>query len=475
MKSVVPPKYRLPRSQHFTHIFAAVMVMCTLPSASVYAADDLTLQAAIRAAQTHDKTYLSQQTLSDKAQALRQQAKSLWRPQVMATASVGKSNHQTKVAGAQFAQSTLGSYSGAQFNTDIHKGNAQQWAVSAKQPLFSFSRVAQGRQLKSAAQLTELQLAGEEQAMIVRISELYFAAQLAQQKMQLLSAQVQSTKKFAEEAKFRYDIGNRPITEHYEAQAQLAQHQAQLHAAEADIQVKLLRLQDAIGHIPASLPNSLNLKSQLPELADLNSWLNKAKEHNIELKMHNLMVQTAHAKSSEYALGASASLDLVGQISRQKLTGDGDFGPASNQERSGAVALQLTVPLYTGGYNSAKHQEAQAELKKSQLDFAAAQERTAQSVQSAWLGAHSAQLQIQALQAALKAGQLQLSATRTGQEVGHRTVLDVLNAQNQNTSIKIQLEEAKQNYVLSRLKLSALVYDLNTKRIHQWLNALMDN
>ncbi len=436
-------------------------------SMGAQAADELSLQEAISAAQLHDKEYLASQTLNDTAQALRAQASSLWRPQVMVTGTAAKSSHSTQVAGAQFAQKDMGSFMGANFNTDINRGNALQWAVSAKQPIFNLARSAQSTQLNTAAAMTDVQKSGAEQGMVVRIAERYFDAQLAQQKMQLLSAQLNSTQKFAEEAKYRYEIGNRPITEVYEAQAQWSQTQAEHFGAQSDLQIKLQRLQDAIGHVPAPLPNSLSLNENLPKLEELNVWLSKARQNNLELKMQNLSLQNAQAKANEYALGASASLDLVGQMSGQRLTGDGDFGSASNRERSGMVGVQLSIPLYTGGYNSAKHQQAQAELKKAQLDLSAAQERVAQQVNGAWLGAQTAQRQVGALTQALKASEARLGATKTGQEVGHRTLLDVLNAQNQTTQTRIQLESAEQNYVLSRLRLGALVQELNPDVIGQ--------
>ena len=455
-----------PPSKRTALASGALAIALALPICA-QAGDGLSLTDAIVAAQTHDKEYLASQTLGESADALRAQASSLWRVQIVATGSVGKSNYQSKVAGAQFSQSSLGSYTGANFNTDINRGTATQWAVSAKQPLFNLARSAQSKQLKVAASMTDLQKTSAEQAMIVRISERYFDAQLAQQKLQLLSAQMVSTQKFAEEAKYRYDIGNRPITEVYEAQAQLARTQAEHYGAQSDLQLKLQRLQDAIGHVPSALPNSIVLKEPLPKLGELKLWLDKAQSQNIEIKMQTLAVQNAQAKAEEYALGASATLDLVGQVGRQKLTGNGDYGNASNRENTSMVAVQLTVPLYTGGYNSAKHQQAQAELKKAQLDLASADERVAQQVNGAWLGAQTAQLQVLALTRALKASEAQLDATKTGQEVGHRTLLDVLNAQNQTTNTRIQLESAKQNYVLSRLRLGALVQDLDVGAIAQ--------
>ena len=446
-----------------------VLGLALVWSGAAYA-DDLSLSEAIASARLHDKEYLSASTLTDSADALRAQAGSLWRPQVVLSASAGKASNETKTAGAQFSAPSMGMFNQtADFNTSISNGTMTQWAVSAKQPLYNPARRAQSQQLKLGAQITDLQRQGAEQALIVRTAERYFDAQLAQQKLQLLSAQLKSTQSSTEEAQYRFDIGNRPITEVYESQAQLAEIQAAHYGAQSDLQIKLQRLQDAIGHIPAALPNALQLRQPLPKLEPLAVWQTKAQQNNIELQMQALAVRNAQAKAQEYALGASAFVDLVGQIGRQKISGEGDYGAAKNQQNNSMIGVQLTVPLYTGGYNSAKYQEAQAALKKAQIDLQRTQEQVAQNVNAAWLGAQTAQLQVSALSAALKASAARLDATKTGQEVGHRTVLDVLNAQNQNTQVRINLESAKQQYVMSRLRLGALVQALDEGMIRQWV------
>ena len=442
----------------------------TLVWSGVAYADDLSLSEAIASAKLHDKEYLSASTLTDSADALRALASSLWRPQVALIASAGKASNETKTAGAQFSAPSMGMlHQAADFNTSIRNSTMTQWAVSAKQPLFNPARRAQSQQLKLGAQMSDLQRQGAEQALIVRTAERYFDAQLAQQKLQLLSAQLKSTQSSAEEAQYRFDIGNRPITEVYESQAQLAEIQAAHYGAQSDLQIKLQRLQDAIGHISAALPNALQLRQPLPKLEPLAVWQAKAQQNNMDIQMQALTVRNAQAKAQEYAIGASASVDLLGQIGRQKLSGDGDYGAAKNQQNNSMIGVQLTVPLYTGGYNSAKYQEAQAALKKAQMDLQRTQEHVAQNINAAWLGAQTAQLQVSALSAALKASAARLDATKTGQEVGHRTVLDVLNAQNQNTQVRINLESAKQQYVMSRLRLGALVQALDEGMIRQWV------
>ncbi|MBI3936362.1 MAG: TolC family protein, partial [Betaproteobacteria bacterium] len=68
--------------------------------------------------------------------------------------------------------------------------------------------------------------------------------------------------------------------------------------------------------------------------------------------------------------------------------------------------------------------------------------------------------------------QSSLDSTRLGQEVGVRTQVDVLNAQQQLYSARRDLAQAKYNYILSLLKLKAAVGQLSEDdltRVNQWL------
>jgi outer membrane protein len=67
---------------------------------------------------------------------------------------------------------------------------------------------------------------------------------------------------------------------------------------------------------------------------------------------------------------------------------------------------------------------------------------------------------VQALQQALVSSQSVLDATKTGQSVGVRTNLDVLNAQQQLFATRRDLYQAEYNYLVSQLRLKAAIGDL---------------
>ena len=100
------------------------------------------------------------------------------------------------------------------------------------------------------------------------------------------------------------------------------------------------------------------------------------------------------------------------------------------------VGVQINVPLYTGGWRSAKQDEALALQAKAEAQVQSTREQVAQQVHGAWLGLGRRQPGA-ALGEALTASEARLDATRLGHEVGHRTLLDVLSAENDAAAARL--------------------------------------
>ena len=95
------------------------------------------------------------------------------------------------------------------------------------------------------------------------------------------------------------------------------------------------------------------------------------------------------------------------------------------------------------------------------------------TAQQTFLGVATGVSQVRALEAALVSSQSSLDSTRLGQEVGVRTVIDVLNAQQQLSQTRRDLAQAKYNYILSLLRLKAASGQLSEQDLAQ-INAWLD-
>ena len=444
---------------------ALTAAACALLTALPAQATDLL--HAWQAAQTHDPQWLAAQAAHGSAQPLRQQAKALWRPSLGLSASAGRGYGETQMQGAQFSAPGMGTNNGVDFGTSVTHGNATQIALQASQPLYNPERRAQQQQLNASADIGDLQWQAARQAAMLRTAQQYLDLAVAQEALRVLEQQLAAINRTLAEAQERFDLGAAPITAVHEARAQQAQLQAQHLAAQTTLDVQRRQLHDTTG-LPAA-----DLAPHLPvTIAPLGQalawWQEHAAAHNFSIRLQQRAVEAAQAEASKHRASAAPKLDLVAQAQQQRLSGRGDFGRyARNKDTQALVGVQLTVPLYTGGYRSAKADETQAQAQAAQAQLAATQTLVAQQVHAAWLGEQTGVQQVRALEAALQASAARQEATRIGQATGERTVLDVLHADNDHAATTLALALARSRLLLAQLQLAQLAGTLDEAALQQ--------
>ena len=444
---------------------AIAALACVLLTALPAQATDL-LQAW-QAAQAHDPQLLAARAAHGSAQPQRQQAKALWRPSIGLTASAGRGYGETQMQGAQFTAPGMGTSNGVDFGTSVTHGNATQVALQANQPLFNPERRAQQQQLNASADMGDLQWQAAQQAAMLRTARHYLDLAVAQEALHVLDRQLAAVNQAFAEAQERFDLGAAPITAVHETRAQQAQLQARRLAAQATLEVQRRQLHDTTG-LPAEtlaphLPTAIAPLGQALEL-----WQERAAAYNFHIRLQQRAVDAAQAEASKHRASAAPKLDLIAQAQQQRLSGRGDFGHhARTKDTQALIGVQLTVPLYTGGYRSAKAEETQAQWLAAQAQLEATQAEVARQVHAAWLGEQTGVQQVRALEAALHASAARQDATRTGQTAGDRTVLDVLHADNDHAATTLALAQARSSLLVAQLQLAQLAGQLDESALQQ--------
>ena len=113
------------------------------------------------------------------------------------------------------------------------------------------------------------------------------------------------------------------------------------------------------------------------------------------------------------------------------------------------------MPLYTGGGVQSRIREALANKDRAEQDLERARRAAAQSARQSYLGVTNGIAQVAALQAALTSNKASLDSTLLGKEVGVRTNVDVLNAQQQLFQAQRDLQQSRYNTILSQLRLKS--------------------
>ena len=367
---------------------------------------------------------------------------------------------------ATFSASTQHNDRDLNFRDSTNPGNRSQYnsnaaTVSITQPIYrrqNFVAYAQG---KTQVALADAQLAVVGQDLILRAAQVYFDVLLARDTVAFAESQKAAIGQQLEQAKRNFEVGNATITDTHEAQARYDLVTAQEIGARNDLEVKNRVLEQLIGRTAPVLAVLGKTFSPLPPApAAMETWVEQARTVGLQVKIAR---ENLTFFSQDVARNRGAhhpTLDAFATIGESN-TGSGIQGGSGSESNSRIIGLQLAIPLYQGGIVNSRVREAIANEDKAREDLENALRSAELAARQGYLGVTSGIAQVRALEAALISNQSSLDSTRLGQEVGVRTQVDVLNAQQLLFSARRDLAQARYNYILSLLRLKAAVGQLS--------------
>jgi len=408
---------------------------------SAFATDLITLY---REAQLQDSTYAGAKAQYIGAQEKLPQAKALLLPSVNFAAGTRYNEVNTDYPN----------------NPGIAAGRNEfydyNYGVNVIQPLYRRQNVATVEQAKVQVKQADTQLSVASQDLIGRVARGYFDVLLARVNLATILSQKTAVAQQLEQAKRNFIVGTATITDSREAQARYDLVVAQQLGAENDLEVSTRALEQIVGKPVGRLAGiSTPVMLNAPEPADMNAWVEQAYQSNLQIAIAQQNVEIAAQQVKKADAGHYPTLDAVGSLS-DNYASDSALGIRSDI-RAAVVGLQLNVPLYQGGSISSQVREAVAGQERARQDLESARRTVAQQTREAYLGVTSGLAQIQALRQAMGSTKLQLESTKLGQEVGVRTQVDVLNAEQQISLAERNLAQAVYNTIVNQLRLKAAV------------------
>lgn len=422
------------------------LALLALFASPVYAAN---LMEVYREAQQQDAAYASARAAFEASREKAPQGLALLLPSVNLSANT--------------------TYNDVDSSTSTRQYNSNGYSLSLTQPVYRKQNFVQYEQTKSQVVQAEAQLAVARQDLIVRVAQAYFDVLLAQDNVALAGAQKAAIGEQLEMAKRNFEVGTVTITDTHEAQARYDLTTAQEIAAQNDLEIRNRALQLILGKIPAHL-NALNgkLPLVLPEPNDMTKWVAQAEQQSPQIAIQRAALEIANQEVEKNRAGHHPTLDLVASHSQSSNSSYLTTGTVTSQ----TIGLQLNLPIYQGGSVNSKVREALANQEKARQDLELGNRQAALQTRQAFLGVTSGMAQVKALEQALVSSQSSLDSTRLGQEVGVRTNVDVLNAQQQLFTAKRDLSQARYNYILNQLKLKSAVgvlRDEDVEQVNRWL------
>jgi len=340
-----------------------------------------------------------------------------------------------------------------------------------RQPLFRPQLYFGYRQAAALLNSGEARLDLSEQELALRVGGAYFETLLADEQSKLIQTQViaSETSLKATQRAFKQGVGTR--TDIDEAQARLDLQLAQQLEAEQALlsarhQLEAL-INHPIGELAQLIPERLKLNGLVP--AELSEWISRAESTNPELRSLFASIEAAQEELRKQKSGHLPTVDFVAQ----KVDAQSDNPTSSNSGyKNTQLGIQVNIPIFSGGYQSAATSRARAALEKTRQQYEALRLETSVRVRKEFQSVAEGALKIRAYEQAERSANRLVFSTQKGIKAGTRSLIDLLNAEQQLMLAKRDLAQARFLYILSRLRLLALTGSID-ESVLQEINAYL--
>jgi outer membrane protein len=323
------------------------------------------------------------------------------------------------------------------------------------------------------------------QNFLVRIAGGYFGVLTAQDGVIYAEAEERALQRQFEQAEQRFEVGLTAVTDVHEARAAYDNARARAIVARnnlADAKEVLYELTGQYFDDIDPLQEVLPLARPLPDSSE--EWVDIALQYNPSVVSARMGVDIADATVRLNRSGHFPTLDLVASISETTNNSFKQTFPDPDNEGQflsyltdvvnddKRIGLQLSVPIYQGGAVSSQTRQSRYLLNATQEDLDQAQRAVVRQTNNAYRAVIAGIEQVGAFNQAMVSAESALEATQAGFEVGTRTIVDVLIAQQRYFQAQRDNSTARHTYIVDHLRLKAAAGVLAEEDLRQVNNIL---
>ncbi len=313
--------------------------------------------------------------------------------------------------------------------------------VQLRQPLINFERYAGYRIGQTRAAVGEAEFRATEMELALRLTEVYVRAVHAQESLALVQALADSLAKQAVALRALYEKNEATRIDAQEVEGRLALARADVVQAEQEHAVALRELSALTGVEVGELPAPLEPFPEVPSpFPPLEQWLAWVRERSPAIQLAREERQLANAEVSRASGRHLPSVELVAGWTQADSE---NLSTLSQRYDTFNVGLSMSIPIYSGGYDTAAHAQARARLRQSEHETNAAEE----SAMAETLRQHANVVggldRVRALEQAAEAAQANLQAVQRSLALGMASTLDTLRARDRSHDASRRLLQAR--------------------------------
>ena len=390
-------------------------------------------------AKAQDPVFATQAYRYQAADELIPQAKAPLRPQLSATGSYTDSTQDTN--------------------------DASVASIALSQSLFNRSSRITVDQARKRVNQAELQYRLDASALVSRTVRAYFTVLAAEDNLELSKKNQAALKRQLELAQERLDVGLGTRTELFDARARFEKAVADTIESEKLVDDATQSLVVLVGQDVGplmTLPDSVSLGAPQPDDAD--QWIERALSDNVSLQAKSIGIDLSNLEIDRQK---SLRLPTLG------VSVSGSYNDlATGDDTSARLLFSVDIPFYQGGLINSKVREAADNLNASRSDYESASRELISDTRQTFLSVKSRLRRLEALSAAVEAGENALVAKEESFAAGLTTNIAVLDAQRDLFIAQRDFLSERYDYILQMLELERLVSDLNEEDVRR-VNTLL--
>lgn len=378
------------------------------------------------------------------------QALSGWRPRVTSSTSYGRQAIRSEQPLSAFG------LPGSRSNDRVISPISTEIRIS--QPIYRGGQTRSAtRQAEAGVRAGRELLLSTEQSVLLNAVTAYMDVQrdkavvdLSKNQIEVLTRQLQATQD-------RFRVGEITRTNVAQSEARLSSAVSNLAAAEAALIASNSAYEKVIGHQPDSLepPPPFPALPLTEEEAQA-----QALDRNPQLRAA-IEAERASAHAVRVEIGK-----LLPTISMEASAGlSQDQSVEGFSQDQAAITALLQVPLYESGAGYAAVRQAREINNQRRLEAAQARRVVVEGVRNAWEALRSTRARIVSDKEAVRANEIALEGVRQEAEVGARTTLDVLDAEQELLNARVALVRSNRNEVVAVYGLMSVTGNLTASEL----------
>ena len=293
-----------------------------------------------------------------------------------------------------------------------------------------------------------------EQTVLQAVIGAYVGVRRDQESLAIAQENATVLKRQLDEAQARFQVGEITRTDVAQTQARLAAAQAQLSTAQAQLTVSRADYDQVVGQNPGDLAPEPSLAKLLPPTVD--QAFDGAEHNNPQIRQADFAEQAAAARVAAAKAQTRPTVALRAAAGYQ----GGNLGlasPFANYTHDVNASAVVTFPLFTGGLTSSQIRQAAERDNVARIAVETVRRQALQQVAQAWSLLLGARANLVANEEQVRATSIAFEGTRQEAQVGLRTTLDVLNAEQELRNAQLALVNARHDeYVAAAAVLVAM-------------------